>query len=858
MRDWNLTVTDPLTLRLAADCRLSRTDYMDDQVWELEFGHGDEPALSIQTQYGGRVGLARMIPMLVFPDRAIFEAAGYTEPFQLRRFAPNYAKLSARPTPEVALELDLWVMDSHAVGGLFTLTNLSQVEQSLRLELIPQVAREGRKPDLKLIGLNDALEAVSFGALVNINPVLVLEHSENSHLVQAATPKLSAALTIPPGEKITLRWVHAGHSTLEKSASEALRWIHSDWANAFDLIDKVNATTPVIETGDPALDALFAFKMQTVLRGYLGASGKLPYPSPVATRLPAHGYGTTTGMDAQGQTAQLLWLIAPTTALLAPDLARGAVRNMLAVRTPEGWIDWKPGLGGQRANMQAMPLLAATAWAIYEITEDKHFLSEVLPGLTEFFLRWFGRDLDKDRDGAPEWSNALQAAQSESALYNRFRRWSANIDISKVESPDLLALLIQEAAALTKIEQTVGRKTSGLSPIPLKYDALRKNLATLWDTKEGRFGLRDRDTHQQPVGVSIFSGKGDEWFSENVPLYPANRLVIRVLGGQSTPPSITIQIEGENAEGKPLRETIPLSGFTWYYGFGSAVSENIYSRLTYLKVEGLSKAFTWEAATVDLTGEALPHYLPIRTAENLQPLLERLMGHYRHAAGLAMSADPRLEADNPNRHIDMFWNAQLIDALLERGEADTARELIESLLKTELTTLQKEHAFRGSYHAETGAPFGEGDDLNGLFPLHLVLKAAGVRIVNSRRVWAGGKFALAQPITVRQHGVTVTRAETGTHVEFPTGKTVEVDGEWQLIEDSTATIELPLPAPPESVPAPSDAIPPAPETPPSEQSIPVQTQRDPTTEVDITHIDFSPGDPDAPPRTFKIKVNRGE
>lgn len=848
MRDWNLTATDPLMLRFAADCRLSRTDFADDQVWELEFGHSDAPALSVQTQYGGRVGLARIVPLWVFPDRAIFEAAGYAEPFQLRRFAPNYARLSARLTPEISLEFDLWVMDSHAVGGQFTLTNLSQVEHTLRLDLIPQIGREGRKPDLRLIRLNDALEAIAFGTLNNISPVLILEHSQDSHEVQSSTPKVSAALTLPPNEKIAVRWVHAGNSTLEKSASEALRWLGSDWASAFELIEKVNAAVPIIETGDIGLDVLLAFKIQTVLRGYIGTSGKLPYPSPVASRLPSSGYSAPGVVDSQGQTAQLLWMVAPTTAIFAPDLARGALRNMLAVRTSDGWIDWKPGLAGQRANMMAMPLLASTAWAIYEITEDKYFLSEVLPGLTEFFLRWFGRDLDKDRDGAPEWSNATQAGQSESALYNRFRRWAANIDISKVESPDLLALLIQEADALTRIEQTVGRKTSGLSPIPMKYDGLRKALATLWDQENSRYMLRDRDTHQTSVGTSIFWGKGDEWFSAGITLEPANRLLIRVIGGQNHTPAMTVHIEGTSGEGKPIKETIPLSAFAWYYGFGSVVSENVFAQVTYVKIEGLSKAFSWDVGTVDLTGETLQSYLPIRTSENYPALVERLMGHYRHSVGFATSADGTLEAENPNHHAEMLWNALLIDALLERGETQAASELIESLLKAEFMALGSEHGFRGSYHAETGVPYGGTDDLNGILPLHLILKAAGIRIINSKRVWAGGRFALSQPIQVQQHGVTVTRSAEGTVVQFPTGHTVERDAEWQLIEDTTATIELPPPAPPESV---------APEK-PVQTTIPVQTQRDPTTEVDITHIDFSPGDPNAPPRTYKIKVNRSE
>ena len=38
MSRWQLTPNSPLALQLAADARLSQTDYFDDQVWELALG----------------------------------------------------------------------------------------------------------------------------------------------------------------------------------------------------------------------------------------------------------------------------------------------------------------------------------------------------------------------------------------------------------------------------------------------------------------------------------------------------------------------------------------------------------------------------------------------------------------------------------------------------------------------------------------------------------------------------------------------------------------------------------------------------------------------------------------------------
>lgn len=853
MRDWKLTAKDPLTLRFAADCRLSQTDYSDDQSWELALGLGQDAALSAQTQYGGRAGLARIVPLWVFDDRAIFETVGYAEPFTLRQFAPNYAKLTAKITATLAVTFELWVMDSHAVGGRFTLTNETAQPISVRLDLVPQIVREGRMPALKLMRIAENQKVISLGALANLYPILLLERSEKSDEVQASTPKLGAPLTVPGNGNTAIRWVHAGYSSLEASVREGQKWLSADWDAAIQQIDALSSSIPQFETGDPELDALLAFKAQTVLRSYLNPTGNLPYPSPVAARIPMRGFGSRTGAnhpsDWLGQTAQLLWLATPTTALIAPDLARGAIRNMLAIRGNDGWIDWKPGLGGQRSNMLAMPLLASTTWAIYEITEDAAFLTEVLPGLCAFFMRWFGADQDRDQDGVPEWSNLMHSGQEDHPIFNRFRRWSANAEISKAETPDLLALLSHEGAALLKIADVAG------VPLPTtiqeRIAALRTPLQTLWKPERAQFAYRDRDTHQTPPVQTLFRGKGDEWFSEGATLDPANRLLIRIIGGQSNVPQVTIRIEGVDGDGQPITETIPLSSFVWYFGMGTALSEHVFSRVNYLKVDGLSRVYQIEVETPDLSGHTLLNLLPLWAGaepEQVTTLARQLGASWARPFGLPTSIADRfaVDHDNPTHQVTMLWNALLVDALLDHGLANEASVVIERLLAAEVRALRETHGFGSSYHAEDGHIVGNSpDDLNGIFPLHLVMKWMGVRVIDARRVWAGGAYTLARPIRVTQHGVTVTRSVNGTTVHFPTGYSKVVDGEFQVIEDPTAKrfpIAPPVPVPaPKPPPTPSVEPPSNPPTMPAAPTIP-EVPAEPAIEV--------------PPPTYRIKVRR--
>jgi len=49
MREWGLTAEAPLSLRIAADARMTVPSYVDDQIWELRLEGGSPPALALET-----------------------------------------------------------------------------------------------------------------------------------------------------------------------------------------------------------------------------------------------------------------------------------------------------------------------------------------------------------------------------------------------------------------------------------------------------------------------------------------------------------------------------------------------------------------------------------------------------------------------------------------------------------------------------------------------------------------------------------------------------------------------------------------------------------------------------------------
>src|SRR5258708_3088144 len=212
MRDWHLTADGPLSMRYAADVRLGRTDYADDQSWEIIFGGPQEPAIAFQTRYGGGAGLARLVPMWVIAGKPIYEGAGFAERPTLRAFAPNYAKVTARPLATLNLTAELWVMESHAVSGRFTMENTGAEPVNVQVEMFAQAVREGQMVEMNLLSLEDGNAALHLGAVGNLNPVLALERATISQTPAGGhvSPKLGASLAMAAGETASVRWVHAG------------------------------------------------------------------------------------------------------------------------------------------------------------------------------------------------------------------------------------------------------------------------------------------------------------------------------------------------------------------------------------------------------------------------------------------------------------------------------------------------------------------------------------------------------------------------------------------------------------------------------------------------------------------------
>lgn len=782
-----LTPHDPLALQLAADARVSPTDYVDDQIWELALGSQSNPALALQTSYGGRIGLASLVPIWLIDNRPIYEYQAYATPPVISAFAPGYAQALAKITPTLALRADFWVMESHAVGARLTVKNTGKA-LDLDFDLVGFAAAQGR--ELKFPSLSQA-SAMSFGKVGNLNPMIVLENSRTS-----SPNTLSAHLKIPANGQVIVRWVHAGLPTTSASLALAQKHLKHGWSTP---PRRLTQAVPVIETGDDNTDATIDFAYQQLIQSFLKPTASLPYGSFVATRQPGNGYsargdGSDYPRSWSGQNPTLAYLSALALAPIDAKMAQGVLRNYLAVQQPDGWIDWKPGLAGQQANMLCLPVLARLAWGLWQYTEDDAFLRDVFPGLLRFFDRW--RACDADHDGFPEWQSEAQTGYPFFPSFALRLPWGQNTDIRYFETPDLLAYLISEATSLREIAYYL-RLDADEKRLTQEVEQLTSRLESLWNDAEGRYSYRDRDTHATTGSVSVLeNGRADEEHILALRLTPANRLIVEILGGTNSAPKLKLYLTGLDANGRPASESTET--VEWTHSRGVYTSRTVFSQIDRIRTEGLAGVYRIRARTMATDGFDINGLLPLWTIsippEHAVAIIDHLTNpaEFWHANGTLMfsAKDPNYNAANsaPARAqgsvgVWAYWLTLLGEGLIEHGRVDLATELLKRLLAAQTNVLRETKAFHEFYHADEARGLGERGSAMGLVPLHLLMRVLGVRILSKNRVWTGGAFHWGSTVTITQHGVTVKRSAAGTTVDFPSGESTSLppDAAWQEV-----------------------------------------------------------------------------
>jgi len=810
---WQESLSFIKSLQLAADVRLSRVSFVDDQIWEVLLADDPKHApLTLRTRYGGRAQRATITPQWTYQGRVIAYAQTYNKPPRLVSFSPAFARMEGQLTENLNLTIEYWVMESGAVGGRFSLHNMGKTTETIRLSLIGDALTD-KKSDLAIITLISQSHALSLGRYASLEPVVMLENAQSETISGKAHPSIGATITIEAEKTTQIRFVHAGLGRMGDSLDRATYWLAQDWDVAFATIAEADSAVPHIETGDSQIDALIAFSYHYLLQAFVSPTAHLPHASFVATRHSERGYsakgdGSDYDRSWNGQPAHLAYLMALGVAPIAPELAHGILKNFLTTQTESGKVAMKPSLAPANTTDGYIcpPILARMAWNIYQFTEDKTFLEQTFPKLLHFYQRWMESDFDKD--SMPEWEHERQMGYVFFPTFGNNQAWAQNVDIRITESPDMAAYMISETIYLSYISHLLG-KTDGYGLLN-KLSKHQTFLEKLWRESLGRYSYQDRDTNLATPYIELFMERhADERVPVSLSLEDPARILVHIIGGTTQPPKATLHITGVNQNGATIHEQADVKQvFAWGYGNGFYTSKNLFKTVDELYFEGASRVYKVNAHTADFTRPDVNALMPLmlnglpeNRAESLIKLLTDPAHFWRNSGMSIVSAkDPNYDPASAvgGGGTWAYWLTLIGEGLIDYGRADIATQMVQRLLKTQLTAFLENGYFSEFYHSDQPKGTGEKHHVAGVAPLYLLNRSLGVQIFDSRRVFIGGELFWEGSITVRQHGVIVKRTGKNAHITFASGYTAEVgiEADGDMIEDTSTPISAKIPLKP--------------------------------------------------------------
>jgi hypothetical protein len=784
MREWNLKAGDPLSLTLSADARVSQTDYYNDQIWELILDGGDPVALALQTTYGLRARSLRLFPRFIENGVVVIDPATFAAAPSIHQFYPNYISVSFSPFPNLNVVAEFWVPLSQAAAGRLRLVNHDLEKRVIQLDWVAILMSVGEGERMGPTEFDNV--HVLSGRTGNLSPVVFMTGGP-----QAGTtpyPALSQTLELTPDQEHTLSWTIAGLSEARASFDLARDIAAKNWEAELARIELLNSSQIEIYTGDPDWDAAFSLSQKVAYSLILRETPHLEFPSFVLTRQPDQGYSIRgDGMDYNytwnGQTPLDAYYLCRLLLPAFPDFAQGFLRNFICSASEDGFIDWKPGLGGQRSQLLATPLLANLAWLIYESTKDLSFLQTVYPPLLEFIRVWFTPKHDRDGDGIPEWDHAMQAGFDDHPLFSPWLEWSQGAEISTAESPGLCALLYRECKALGRITLQL-EKTEAIPGLEALADNLRSAVEISWDPALSIYRYWDRDSHYSTRSETLGQRSGPGEILVDRSFDHPIRLLLRLhLVGEATRP-IRVFIHGTTQNGQHIIEPIPYSSWRWHLMKATATGERVYTQVERILVEGIEETDRVVARNVAFVEEdhslLLPVWAGIPAEERVEILVKDTItnpNRFWHCFGIPASPEipfsPTKETVFSNQ-VHLPWNMLLGEGLLAFGYQEEATELLTRIMKAVIQTLKRDRSFGKYYHSETGFGMGDPNSLDGLAPVSLFLDCLGVQVLSPKMVHLRGINPFPWPVTVKYRGLTVLRQIDKTTIIFPDGNTITV------------------------------------------------------------------------------------
>ena len=784
MRHWNLGLNDPQSLSLVADARLSNLDYTNDQIWELLLGRGDPAAIILQTTYGLRARNMRIFPQFTENHTTVWEPTQFETSPKVISFFPNYIKLHFSPFSGINIELEYWIPDCQTAAGRVRVINAGLNDRKINFELVGILNPTGLNGQVLAPKQIEAVNVLQ-GKTAELQPVIFI--TGGAKAINSPYPALSLDLNMLPGSTRQFTWVQVALPDPNESFKQARHIATKNWPAEIAKLKMVNSKQLEVFSGNPDWDAAFALGQKMANSLLYDGNQHLPNTSFVKTRLPDQGYSNLgNGGDYNhlwnGQNALDAWYLSQNLLPGSSEILEGLLLNFFQTQNENGLIDWKPGLAGQRSQMQSFPILATLAWKLFEQEENKDFLNIAYPYLLKYIYAWFDTSHDQDGDGIPEWDNSIQSGFDDNPIFVKYQTWAQGVDISLVENPDLCSYLYKECQTLIKIAKEINNNQD-IEELERLSTRLLNAVEDSWDPRATSYRYWDRDSHISSKGKKLSQRIGSGKIQFDLEFEQPVRLQIRFDVGSDLALQTEVSVHGTLANGQHRVEKIDRQKIHWMPEFGIVTIEPLFSGLDFVQIDNLPDKGKVLVYQVDLRKQdqtlLTPIWAGIPNQERVNKIVKNKLSKnkkYHQKFGMPASITTLSREDAEIiKSVWLPWNVMMGEGLLAYGARDEAINLFQRIMNGIIDNLKRDHAFRKHHHAEKEKAMGERNSLIGLPPLGLFLNILGIRIHSPQKVSINDFNPFPQPVKLKYQGLIIKCESDNTLITFPNGESVRVD-----------------------------------------------------------------------------------
>ena len=781
MRGLNIPIYEIEPITLAADARMGPTSYSDDHIWELTSKGGNTTALSFQTTYGLRAQAMRIFPRFREGDLAIQSTSDFIKPPVVTCLYPNFAQLEFSPFEGIDAQSEYWVPESQANAGRFTFYNRSESKRVIQFELACQLTPyQGERMAFQEI----KAATVLLGRTSSLHPVVFLTGSPQAGV--GPFPSLMHIIKLDPMEMRQVIWSQAALADITQSFEKARSLAARPWEAEKAYIENLNAGNLEIITGDQDWNRVFHLSTIKAFQLLVGPSPALPNISFVNSRQPDHGHSVRgDGSDYNhlwnGQSPLETYYLCRFLIPSFPRIAKGLLANFIHIQEDDGYIDWKPGLGGQRSRLLATPLLASIAWSISNFEPDLQFLRDVYKPLRKFLDKWFSSEQDRDGDSVPEWDHVMQAGAEDHPVFSETLPGALGADITKAETAGLCAMLFRECTTLIQIARLLGENTD-IEYLEEKCRRLKIALETAWEPAQSCYLNWDRDSHQSPPGKLLGRRTGPGILFIHKQMSIPTRLLIRISPATSPVSSLAIFIHGAGQTGSHRVEQLKLDRINWQGDTTNLTSEQLYTSVNQVTVQGINATDLIEVFVIDFQYFDLSNFLPLWAGlappETAKIAIERTLLNPKVCLtrfGLAPPLYHGYGSQTATRQaVHIPWNDLICEGLVSYGYRKQAAKILANIMRAVIASIKRDGVFRRAYDIHTGEGMEESNTLHGLAPIPLFLEILGVRIIDPKKIILLDFNPFPWPVTLKYQGTTVFSLSDRITVIFPNGQTINI------------------------------------------------------------------------------------